>query len=159
MQPIDPHELYDAYHTTSRDVPYKHKLADIYTTDYFPDSVEHTFNSLREDIDLFATYTPQPQSDTSRRTLYFGNLPPTISFEVFLNHIQGGIIEQVKILHDKQCAFVTFLDSDAAIALYNESQLKRFVIQGYDVRVGNALLTQVTNALTKAGENHQTRRR
>lgn len=73
-------------------------------------------------------------------TLYFGNLPPTISFEMFLNYIYGGVIEQVKILHDKQCAFVTFLDAEAAAQLYADSQNKRFLIQGYDVRVGNCYI-------------------
>lgn len=73
----------------------------------------------------------------AKRTLYFGNLPPTVSFEAFLNHIHGGMVEHVKILHDKQCAFVTFLHQEPAMALFQESQFKKLVIQGYDVRVGN----------------------
>jgi hypothetical protein len=117
MHPIDPQELYDAYHP-----PKSPKL-------------ELSYDTLCDDIDAFAPFS-YTLKDLQRRTLYFGNLPPTISFEMFLNHITGGVIEQVKILHDKQCAFVTFLEPDAAANLHSESQNKRFVIQGYDVRVG-----------------------
>lgn len=41
--------------------------------------------------------------EATRRTLYFGNLPPLISFEAFLDHVRGGIIEEAKILRDRQC--------------------------------------------------------
>jgi hypothetical protein len=109
MHPIDAQELYDAYHPK-------------------------TYSRLCDEMAFFA-----PFENEQRRTLYFGNLPQTISFHTFLNHIAGGIIDHVKILHDKQCAFVTFLNNDDAQAFHDETKNKRFVIQGYDVRVGKQI--------------------
>ncbi|KAI8906360.1 hypothetical protein EDD86DRAFT_193086 [Gorgonomyces haynaldii] len=70
------------------------------------------------------------------RTLYFGNLPQSITFETLLNHVKGGVIEHVKLFLERNCAFITFMDASTAAQVFAESQVRRFMILGSEVRVG-----------------------
>ena len=52
-------------------------------------------------------------SGTSR-TVYLGNIPPDTPAEEILGHVRSGQIESVRLLPDKNCAFISFLDGSSA---------------------------------------------
>ncbi|KAI8846372.1 hypothetical protein BC829DRAFT_363504 [Chytridium lagenaria] len=70
------------------------------------------------------------------RTIYLGNLPPGTPIEEVMGHVKGGIVEQVKILEDKNCAFITFVEASSAFNFMNESQTKRIAFNGQDAKIG-----------------------
>ncbi|KNC96864.1 uncharacterized protein SPPG_07696 [Spizellomyces punctatus DAOM BR117] len=70
------------------------------------------------------------------RTIYLGNLPPLVSYEEVINIVKGGSLEQVKILEEKNCAFVTFVEATAAHAFHADSQAKRPHIGTQEIKVG-----------------------
>ncbi|KAI9364464.1 hypothetical protein DFJ73DRAFT_619984 [Zopfochytrium polystomum] len=72
----------------------------------------------------------------NNRTVYLGGLPPNTSYEDVLNHVKFGPVEQVKIIEDKNCAFISFIESSAALNFYADSQAKHIQIGGMEVKVG-----------------------
>lgn len=50
----------------------------------------------------------------THRTIYLGNIHPLTTTEELCNHIRGGILQSIKYVPDKQMAFVTFVDPNAA---------------------------------------------
>lgn len=70
------------------------------------------------------------------RTVYLGNLPMGITLEEVLNYVKGGILENVKIFDDKNCAFITFIDATAAANFYNEATSKRLSFNGQECKIG-----------------------
>ncbi|KAJ3186179.1 hypothetical protein HDU85_007619 [Gaertneriomyces sp. JEL0708] len=70
------------------------------------------------------------------RTIYLGNLPPLITYEEVINLVKGGTLEQVKVLEDKNCAFVTFVDAAAAQAFHSEYQSRRLHVGSQEIKVG-----------------------
>ncbi|KAI9094003.1 hypothetical protein DFS34DRAFT_250337 [Phlyctochytrium arcticum] len=70
------------------------------------------------------------------RTIYLGNLPPLVSYEEVINVVKGGTVEQVKILEEKNCAFITFVEAAAAHAFHADTQSKRPHIGTQEIKVG-----------------------
>ncbi|KAJ3040116.1 hypothetical protein HDV00_011440 [Rhizophlyctis rosea] len=70
------------------------------------------------------------------RTVYLGNLPSPVSYEEVINNVKGGALEQVKILEEKNCAFVTFVEASAAQSYYQDAQGKRLQINNQEVKIG-----------------------
>ncbi|KAJ3342371.1 hypothetical protein HDU93_002487 [Gonapodya sp. JEL0774] len=71
-----------------------------------------------------------------QRTVYLGNLPSNASLEDLLNNVKTGMVEQTKILEEKNCAFVTFVDAGAAVAFYNECNHRHLIIHSQEIKVG-----------------------
>ncbi|KAF2862375.1 hypothetical protein K470DRAFT_256011 [Piedraia hortae CBS 480.64] len=72
----------------------------------------------------------------SSRTVYLGNIPPDTTAEEMLSHVRSGQIESVRLLPDKNCAFISFLDSSAASHFHSDAILKKLSIKGQDIKVG-----------------------
>jgi RNA recognition motif-containing protein len=70
------------------------------------------------------------------RTVYLGNIPSETSAEEILNHVRSGQIESVRLLNDKNCAFISFLDSSSATHFHSDAILKKLSIRGHDIKVG-----------------------
>lgn len=70
------------------------------------------------------------------RTVYLGNVPPETTAEELLNHVRSGIVESVKIVPEKTCAFVSFLDHASAAHFHSDAILKKLSIKGNDIKVG-----------------------
>ncbi|KAJ1677490.1 hypothetical protein EV182_006065, partial [Spiromyces aspiralis] len=77
-------------------------------------------------------------NSTPSRTIYIGNLPDSYSITLLLDQIKTGILESVRMLPEKHCAFLTFVDLEPAMALYHQvhSGGHRIVINGSEVKVG-----------------------
>ncbi|RMZ90398.1 hypothetical protein DV736_g2376, partial [Chaetothyriales sp. CBS 134916] len=107
----------------------------------------------------FGQYQPMLQSGTwmqgTSRTVYLGNIPQDTSAEELLSHVRSGQIESVRMLPDKNCAFVSFLDSSSATHFHSDAILKKLNVKGQDIKVGwgkpSAVPTSVALAVQQAG--------
>ncbi|KAL4901907.1 hypothetical protein BDW74DRAFT_67940 [Aspergillus multicolor] len=96
-----------------------------------------------------ASVTPGLLSGTSR-TVYLGNIPPETPAEEILNHVRSGQIESVRLLPDKNCAFISFLDSNSATHFHSDAILKKLAIKGNDIKVGWGKPSQVPTSVALA---------
>ncbi|KAN0070365.1 hypothetical protein V8E54_011234 [Elaphomyces granulatus] len=88
-------------------------------------------------------------SGTSR-TVYLGNIPAETSAEEILNHVRSGQIESVRLLSDKNCAFISFLDSSSATHFHSDAILKKLAIKGNDIKIGWGKPSQVPTSVAVA---------
>ncbi|CEJ93860.1 Putative Negative regulator of differentiation 1 [[Torrubiella] hemipterigena] len=88
-------------------------------------------------------------SGTSR-TVYLGNIPPDTSAEEILGHVRSGQIESVRLLADKNCAFISFLDASSATHFHSDAILKKLCIKGQDIKVGWGKPSQVPTSVALA---------
>ncbi|CCH42605.1 hypothetical protein BN7_2149 [Wickerhamomyces ciferrii] len=70
------------------------------------------------------------------RTVYLGNVPSDITPKELLDHVRSGIIENVRLLSDKMCAFISFLDKSSALLFHSDAILKRLTIKDNDIKIG-----------------------
>jgi RNA recognition motif-containing protein len=96
-----------------------------------------------------ASVAPGLLSGTSR-TVYLGNIPAETSAEEILNHVRSGQIESVRLLPDKNCAFISFLDSSSATHFHSDAILKKLAIKGNDIKVGWGKPSQVPTSVALA---------
>jgi hypothetical protein len=64
-------------------------------------------------------------NQAASRTVYMGNLPQSAAVDELLNLIKFGPIENVRILGEKSCAFISFLDPQTAAAFHTDATLKK----------------------------------
>lgn len=88
-------------------------------------------------------------SGTSR-TVYLGNIPPETSAEEILGHVRSGQIESVRLLPDKNCAFISFLDGSSATHFHSDAILKKLSIRGQDIKIGWGKPSQVPTSTALA---------
>ena len=108
----------------------------------------------------FGTYQPMMHvgptwmSSTSR-TVYLGNIPSDTTAEELLSHVRSGQIESVRILADKNCAFISFLDGSSATHFHSDAILKKLSIKGHDIKIGwgkpSSVPTSVALAVQQSG--------
>jgi len=84
------------------------------------------------------------------RTVYLGNIPPETSAEEILGHVRSGQIESVRLLPDKNCAFISFLDGSSATHFHSDAILKKLAIRGQDIKVGWGKPAQVPTSVSVA---------
>jgi len=84
------------------------------------------------------------------RTVYLGNIPPETSAEEVLGHVRSGQIESVRLLPDKNCAFISFLDGSSATHFHSDAILKKLAIRGQDIKVGWGKPAQVPTSVQVA---------
>ncbi len=86
----------------------------------------------------------------SSRTVYLGNIPPETSAEEILSHVRSGQIESVRLLPDKNCAFISFLDGSSATHFHSDAILKKLSIRGQDIKIGWGKPSQVPTSVALA---------
>ncbi|CAJ2510109.1 Uu.00g060090.m01.CDS01 [Anthostomella pinea] len=119
---------------------------------YQPQSPTGTYNNMNGQMQM------QPQSPTmgsgmitgTSRTVYLGNIPPDTSAEEILGHVRSGQIESVRLLPDKNCAFISFLDANAATHFHSDAILKKLCIKGQDIKIGWGKPSQVPTSVALA---------
>jgi len=84
------------------------------------------------------------------RTVYLGNIPPETTAEEILNHVRSGQIESVRLLPDKNCAFISFLDASSATHFHSDAILKKLSIKGNDIKIGWGKPSQVPTSVALA---------
>ncbi|KAL9106246.1 MAG: hypothetical protein Q9227_008714 [Pyrenula ochraceoflavens] len=101
--------------------------------------------------------TPGIVSGTSR-TVYLGNIPAETTAEEILSHVRSGQIESVRFLPDKNCAFISFLDSSSATHFHSDAILKKLSIKGHDIKIGWGKPSQVPTSVALAVQQSQASR-
>jgi len=91
------------------------------------------------------------------RTIYVGNLAPETTYEELLNHVRGGIIDNVKIIEDKNCAFITFVEASAAAAFQQDASSRRIVVKDNELKFNWGKPSQITPNILVAVNNQATR--
>src|SRR5690606_36706198 len=86
----------------------------------------------------------------SSRTVYLGNIPPDTPAEEILNHVRSGQVESVRLLPDKNCAFISFLDASSATHFHSDAISKKLCIKGQDIKVGWGKPSQVPTSVALA---------
>ncbi|KAK6466087.1 hypothetical protein DFJ63DRAFT_282033 [Scheffersomyces coipomensis] len=89
------------------------------------------------------------------RTVYLGNIPNDIQPNELLDYVRSGILESVKILPAKNCAFISFIDHQSALLFHSDCILKKLNIKGHDIRIGwgknSPILPAVLEAIQRDG--------
>lgn len=89
------------------------------------------------------------------RTVYLGNIPSDIEPNELLDYVRSGILENVKIVPSKNCAFISFIDLQSALLFHSDCMLKKLNIKGNDIRIGwgnnTAILPAVMEAIQRDG--------
>ncbi|KAI9742623.1 MAG: hypothetical protein M1818_003764 [Claussenomyces sp. TS43310] len=122
---------------------------------YNPQSPTGAFSSMNNQMPMQmqpsspVNASPAMVSGTSR-TVYLGNIPPETSAEEILGHVRSGQIESVRLLPDKNCAFISFLDSSSATHFHSDAILKKLSIRGQDIKVGWGKPSQVPTSVALA---------
>jgi RNA recognition motif-containing protein len=79
-----------------------------------------------------------------------GNVPPDTTAEQILNHVRSGIIENLKQIPEKNCAFVCFLDHSSAAHFHADAVLKKLTINGQEIKIGWGRSSLVPTAVSLA---------
>jgi hypothetical protein len=122
---------------------------------YAPQSPNGVYNNLTGQMQVQLQPTspvgmsPGIVSGTSR-TVYLGNIPPDTSAEEILGHVRSGQIESVRLLPDKNCAFISFLDASSATHFHSDAILKKLCIKGQDIKIGWGKPSQVPTSVALA---------
>ncbi|KIX03774.1 uncharacterized protein Z518_07327 [Rhinocladiella mackenziei CBS 650.93] len=87
---------------------------------------------------------------STSRTVYLGNIPADTSAEEILSHVRSGQIESVRLLPEKNCAFISFLDSSSATHFHSDAILKKLAIKGHDIKIGWGKPSQVPSSVALA---------
>jgi RNA recognition motif-containing protein len=103
----------------------------------------------------FGQYQPMMQAGPAwmtgtSRTVYLGNIPADTSAEELLGHVRSGQIESVRMLPDKNCAFISFLDGSSATHFHSDAILKKLNIKGQDIKIGWGKPSQVPTSVALA---------
>ncbi|KAF9110550.1 hypothetical protein BGX27_006186 [Mortierella sp. AM989] len=114
---------------------------------------DKTTPSLDETAPSFGTSVGFP----SLRTIYLGNIPPDATIHEVLDLVRTGNIETAKLLPEKSCAFISFIDPAAASAFRSKATLKRLHLGGRELKVGWGKATPVPTAILEAVERGATR--
>lgn len=123
---------------------------------YTPQSPTGGFSAMNNQMQQMSIQSSSPVhmspglvSGTSR-TVYLGNIPPETSAEEILGHVRSGQIESVRLLPDKNCAFISFLDGSSATHFHSDAILKKLAIRGQDIKVGWGKPSQVPTSVALA---------
>ncbi|KAG6880104.1 hypothetical protein C0992_006378 [Termitomyces sp. T32_za158] len=79
---------------------------------------------------------PAPYAPAPGRTVYVGNLPATASVDELLNLVHFGPLESVRVLPEKSCVFLSFLDATTAAAFHADATLKKLSLHAQELRIG-----------------------
>jgi RNA recognition motif-containing protein len=90
-----------------------------------------------------------PNNVTSR-TVYVGNLPATASVDELLNLVHFGPLESIRVLPEKSCVFLSFLDGPTAAQFYADAVVKKLSLHGQELKIGWGKQSPVPSQVTLA---------
>jgi len=76
------------------------------------------------------------QNNTTGRTVYIGSLPATASVDELLNLVHFGPLESIRVLPEKSCVFLSFLDGATAAAFHADATIKKLSLHGQELKIG-----------------------
>jgi RNA recognition motif-containing protein len=92
--------------------------------------------------------------NSTGRTVYIGNLPATASVDELLNLVHFGPLESIRVLPEKSCVFLSFLDGATAAAFHADATIKKLTLHGQELKIGwgkpSPVPAQVQLAITQS---------
>lgn len=89
------------------------------------------------------------------RTVYVGNLPSDASVDELLNLVRFGPIDSVKVIPEKSCAFISFLDPVTAAAFHSDALMRKLKLHENELKIGwgkpSAVPANVVMAVQQSG--------
>ncbi|KAF8845932.1 hypothetical protein BDN67DRAFT_1006441 [Paxillus ammoniavirescens] len=70
------------------------------------------------------------------RTVYVGNLPATASVDELLNLVHFGPLESIRVLPEKSCVFLSFLEGQTAASFHADATIKKLSLHGQELKIG-----------------------
>lgn len=98
------------------------------------------------------------QSNQTGRTVYVGNLPAVASVDELFNQVKFGPIESVRVLPEKSCAFISFLDGGTAASFHADASVKKLSLHGQELKIGWGRPSAVPTAVMVAVQQNQATR-
>ncbi|KAK3820125.1 MAG: hypothetical protein J3Q66DRAFT_281136 [Benniella sp.] len=95
--------------------------------------------------------------DSGTRTIYIGNVPSHCSIDEVLGLVHGGLVESARLLPEKTCAFVSFVEPSAAAAFHREGTVQKLLLAGNELRVGWGKPSSVPSQVLTAIQQGATR--
>ncbi|WFD34917.1 hypothetical protein MCUN1_001763 [Malassezia cuniculi] len=92
------------------------------------------------------------------RTVYIGNIPPKTSASELLNMVKFGPVESLRMLPDKNCAFVSFLNAQVAAAFHADMTVKRVSLNDHELKIGWGKPSVTPPAVLMAVQNNNASR-
>ena len=92
------------------------------------------------------------------RTVYVGNLPADAAVDELLSQVRFGPIESVKILPEKSCAFISFLDPNVASAFNSDASMRKIRLHEQELKIGFGKATPVQPHVLAAVSQHNATR-
>nr|GAT53117.1 RNA-binding protein nrd1 [Mycena chlorophos] len=94
-------------------------------------------------------------SPSPGRTVYVGNLPPSASVDELLNLVHFGPLESIRVLPEKSCVFLSFLDAPTAAAFFADATLRKLTLHAQELKIGwgkpSPVPAQVLQAIAQSG--------
>lgn len=104
-----------------------------------------------------AAYSPAALLSASgmpNRTVYVGNLPATASVDELLNLVHFGPLESIRVLPEKSCVFLSYLEGGTAAAFHADATIKKLSLHGQELKIGwgkpSPVPTQVALAISQS---------
>ena len=88
------------------------------------------------------------------RTVYVGSLPPEAAVDELLSQVRFGPIENVKILPEKNCAFLSFIDPTTAAAFHSDALMRKIQLHGQELKIGWGKPSAVPAPVMMAVQQH-----
>lgn len=111
---------------------------------------ENTIHEDNYNLQPTSAQVQAPVEVAPSRTVYLGNIPSDVEPNELLDYVRSGILESVKILPQKNCAFISFVDPQSALLFHSDCILKKLNIKGNDIRVGWGRNTPIAPAVRGA---------
>lgn len=113
------------------------------------------YNNMAAGYAMPRYYSTSPQLDNmdpsaGSRTVYLGNIPSEVTAEELLNHVHSGVVESLKLVPEKNCAFISFLNTAAASHFYSDAILKKLSLNSQDIKIGWGKPTPVSAQVSLA---------
>ncbi|KAF8554826.1 hypothetical protein OG21DRAFT_1508466 [Imleria badia] len=74
--------------------------------------------------------------NATARTVYIGNLPATASVDELLNLVHFGPLESIRVLPEKSCVFLSFLEGQTAASFHADATIKKLSLHGQELKIG-----------------------
>ena len=75
-----------------------------------------------------------------------------------LNLVRFGPIENVRLLPEKSCVFISFLDGSTAAAFHADASVKKLALHGQELKIGWGKPSQVPAPISQAVSQNQATR-
>lgn len=90
--------------------------------------------------------------------MYVGNLPADAAVDELLGQVRFGPIDTVKVLPEKNCAFISFLEPTTAAAFHSDALMRKVQLHGQELKIGWGKPSAVpTNVIMAVQQNGATR--